>query len=164
MQADSRDNHIYARLNSSEKSGPRSRRVTYARQNLLFMFCAAEARLVMDYEHPVMCWMGTDRPGEEELVWRMKMGAEFPAWGDERNIRSAASLLLSSELVHFSAIFLTTQICQAPCFEKHKSFILNKSNLPVITGAAKALRTFQEEKALESFNIDLRATDINPIA
>lgn len=74
--------------------------------------------------------------------------------------RIAASLLLSSEL--------TPSPFSHPSFPKYarllalrntKSFILNKSNLPVITSTAQALRTLQG-KALESFNTDLRATDI----
>ena len=75
--------------------------------------------------------------------------------------RIAASLLLSSELVPspFSHSSFP-KYARLLALRSTKSFILNKSNLPVITGAAKALRTLQEEKALESFSIDLRATDI----
>ena len=75
--------------------------------------------------------------------------------------RIAASLLLSSELVPspFSHSSFP-KYARLLALKNTKSFILNKSNLPVITGAAKALRTLQEKKALESFSIDLRATDI----
>ena len=75
--------------------------------------------------------------------------------------RIAASLLLSSELVPspFSHSSFP-KYARLLALRNTKSFILNKSNLPVITGAAKALRTLQEKKALESFSIDLRATDI----
>lgn len=74
--------------------------------------------------------------------------------------RIAASLLLSPELTPspFSNP-PSPQYARILALKNAKSFILNESKLPVITSTAKALRTLQG-KALESFTIDLRATDI----
>ncbi|MFR2952476.1 MAG: nucleotidyltransferase family protein [Dialister invisus] len=66
--------------------------------------------------------------------------------------RIAASLLLSSELVPSPLFsFLFPQICQAPCFEKHKKFYPQQIKSPCNHRCSKSSAYFARRKSFRVF-------------